>query len=388
MISEQSISGEAAERGEAVHSPVYALSHSISSHRHQSLLMRLSLPMDSFFIIQVATYLYAVDLLSVSRISKHFNAISKQPLIWQYYAYRDFQLPISKPNVLQNNTKKGPQSGGKKETDENITIQQQYMNHYQQYKQKILNNKTETIDVEYEVKRVALSQYVGNLIDISQFRLATPTVFASIFLSITLFCQKVDGLNIPYWSCAIPATIGCLYVIFSFIMIKKIHDENYNSKSIFKGMFDELAGPLVYTYKDSYYYSSESMWYTIIMISLTILQLLFLIIKLSSFIPMSTREDFSWGLVFLPMWIYRVVFWYSFFQLDEDEPEEEGLWYAMLIGFWIPFVIFFICLTIKLEYNDDGKGHIRLVYMLIPFFLIEGMILLVGLYSTGVSIIR
>jgi hypothetical protein len=119
--------------------------------------------------------------------------------------------------------------------------------------------------------------------------------------------------------------------------------------------------------------SSKLLALTMLVISLLLVQLTLLVLKLSLYLPASFRAHLSWGVVFLPIWIFFVLFCViqcTRYHLDAPT------FLATLILLWNPFLILFILLTIKLEFNNDGKGAIRLAYVFIPFFALEAFFML------------
>lgn len=102
------------------------------------------------------------------------------------------------------------------------------------------------------------------------------------------------------------------------------------------------------------------------------IQIILLVLKLSMI-------NISWIYVFIPIWIIFIIF---FILPCSSKPiiHDFGIWFVIFTVIWIPLVIFFICITIKLigEDNNTNDSKIRILFILIPFWFIEGIFLLLS----------
>eukprot|EP01031_Cornospumella_fuschlensis_P030043 gene30043-36286_t len=227
-----------------------------------------------------------------------------------------------------------------------------YLTRYREYKTRVSRSKEEAKQVERNVRRSVLVGRIERLIDVT---------------------QKVDGLAIPYWSCAVPLASSILYVMGSMCLLRYVHKQEFNTTSIFRSLWPHVRGPLPSMYKSGMGESCAILSLCMFLLLCLLVQLGLLVVKLSLYIPRSFRNELSWSLVFLPVWIFFILFWAI--QCTKYRLEAP-VFIGTLIMFWMPFLVLFVCLTIKLEYNNDGKGAIRLAYMLIPFYVIEGLFML------------
>jgi len=85
----------------------------------------------------------------------------------------------------------------------------------------------------------------------------------------------------------------------------------------------------------------------------------------------------SWAITFVPMW-----FLFACTLVTSCRRGSGGHLSALFIALiWIPFLILFVCLAVKLDREENGEGgrrnkhRIRLALILMPFWFLEGLML-------------
>ncbi|RYH28312.1 hypothetical protein EON65_12680 [archaeon] len=340
---------------------------------YRSSFASLSGSLDYLMRSNILTCLQSHEICMIGSTCKYFQHLCAQPSIWHTLYKRDF-LPLDTMVTQTRNTIIAAADS-----------RAMYLTRYQEYKTRVSRSKEEAKQIERNVRRSVLVGRIERLIDITQVRLCGPLLLASLFLSIILFCQKVDGLAISYWSCAVPLAVSILYVMGSMCFLRYIQRQEFNATSVFRSLWSYVRGPLPSMYKSGLGESCVMLSLCMFLLVCLLVQLGLLVVKLSLYIPRSFRNDLSWSLVFLPVWIFFVLFWVI--QCTKYRLEAP-VFIGTLIMFWMPFLILFVCLTIKLEYKNDGKGAIRLAFMLIPFYVIEGFFMLWSAVALIIAYLR
>ena len=110
-------------------------------------------------------------------------------------------------------------------------------------------------------------------------------------------------------------------------------------------------------------------------IFMCLIQIIFIAMKLSP-VGMSGNilSTINWGVIFLPSWILFII---CPFLGCGEVPIIMGL----MVTIWIPLLIILICITVKLD-RQENHGHgpdIRMAYIFIPFWIIEGSCMILSL---------
>jgi hypothetical protein len=259
--------------------------------------------------------------------------------------------------------------------------QRQYITRYQDFHRRQQLQSHDTRQLHQEVKRINYAHTLETVLDITQVRLVLPLLTSSLFLSLILLCQKIDGLNIPYWSCAIPLGFSLAYMVCSLILIAKAEKSQYDEESVWKGLYTNMRGPIVFLYHELLFQSRRLYRFCISLLILMLIQIALVVIKFTQEVPRNSQDTMSWGIVFIPIWM--LFFLYCFipcmrFHIDA------GIYIACFFLIWIPFMILFLCMTVKFE----TQRSMRLALIFIPFYIIEGFFLLVSLATLIVGIQR
>lgn len=360
----------------------------------------------------ILNYLSASDLLKLSRVSRYFYRITQSPSLWSFLYTSDFLNSESFSDIFSSNynNKKLIQDGSinppglitttsstsvyyssslhhpssptaaatspsspKKlisDKETSLTSKQIYIIRYQEYQNRLIHSNREKQEMKNTIRRITYGHSIENLLDLSQVRFLPPLILSSIFLSLVLYCQKIDGLKIPYWAAAVPLSVSLFYSMINLCVVRIVHRASKDSEddnNMFKNMWENMQSPLVYIYKELLG-EETNLYYTFLgVLGLMVAQLALVILKLT--MPEEHRDNMSWGCAFLPVWIFFGLFLVSpctKFQMNF------GVFILSFFVFWIPLFILFVCLATKY----DSKENMRLSLIFIPFYVVEGLIML------------
>lgn len=222
--------------------------------------------------------------------------------------------------------------------------------------------------LEADMRRIDQQRWLEQFLDWTQVRLQPLIWMSSWFLTMVLFMEKLDGLNIPYWACAFPLGFAIVYCFACICLAHHIYKRRFSTTSIWYGLFNNMSGPTTFVYSKVLHHSWKGIAAISFIVLLLLLQLTLVVVKLSSQVPSHTQRELSWGVVFLPLWI--------FFSMSCLSPLivrrlEFGAFVLAIVLLWIPLFIILVGLTVKL----DGLQDIRMVYLFIPLFIYEGMMM-------------
>jgi hypothetical protein len=317
-----------------------------------------------FITLNLLVYLNARDLSHLSKTCKFFSLTTKSSFLWLHLYQYDF---MSEGDPYVNMNKISSQNNN---STLSILMKNQYIQRYEDYKQRILRHQEDKKSLELDMIRLDRKRVIEFVIDFIYVRLFGPLLISCVILSIILYCQKVDGeIQIPIWGCLIPLGFAFFYLLFAVGLMKYIHSKQYSAKSLLTGLWTYTRGPLILLFQELLSESTKLLKFFVFLVCLLILQIGMVVVKLSWNVPYSFRHDFNWGIVFIPLWLLFVLYVISPLTKFRLDP---GLYLLLFVLFWIPLAIFFIGLTVKL----DQKPSLRIVYLLIPFYVLEGSALL------------
>lgn len=356
-----------------------------------------------FCVLNILPFLTAKELLTIGKTSKFFIQVTKYNSLWSSLYKLDFTTQPSNINNPLNNHLQLHHNNNNNNNIHNIhttptntythrsriitnlntsnmissfpiSMKQQYKQRYLDYQERISRSNDDNHNLQLDMIRLDRIKNIEIFLDIIQIRLFTPLLFSCLLLSLILYVQRLDGnISIPIWSCALPLCFAFFYLIVCFLIIKIIHKRQYSTTSIVKGLYNYMRGPLVTLYNELLNESNYLLNIIIFYLLLIILQLGMIIVKLTNSIPKSFRNSYQWGIVFIPLWLLFISYCllpFSKFRIDA------GIFWFGFNMIWIPLFIFFICLTVKLDHDSS----IRIALILIPFYIIEGSILLASLF--------
>jgi hypothetical protein len=335
------------------------------------LLSALDGSAEQLFVNYIAMYLSFEDICNLSMVNIFFSSVCRSPTIWSAIYRRDYIM-----NDLQR-------------LDDTTFTKESYIRSFSDRNLRVKEAKDASNRFQKALMTAALRKRVENALDFIELRMVVPVWCISLFLSIILFCQKIDGLDISFWVCTIPLLISLVYSLVCLSIVKYIYNHRSDSaQSAFHDLWSGFTGPVVLFFKDVIHKSPFMILVSVFIGVLCILQVVFVSIKLSSSTPVAVRYQFAWGLVFLPLWI---LFAFGCGLPFSRRRIDTGIIGLFLLIIWIPFFVFFVCLTVKLQqtdYNPSKRHHIRLVNMLIPFWIIEAAIMVVSLGFAVVGLYR
>jgi hypothetical protein len=357
-----------------------------------AVLSKLNGAADQLFISCIATYLDFSDVCNLTITCRYFSRICLSPAIWSYLYDRDFNCCYD----YHSNTNSSKIVGGEYDYISNIQMagpclsnmpnnmitmsKRSYLDNHAQRHARVLTAKQENIQFQTELLRAARRRNVEDALDYTQLRAVAPLCLMALFLSITLFCQKVDGLDVSYWVCCIPIFISLGYFAVCVLFVKYVHYRREDASSIFYQCWTDFSGPIVFFVRKVLHKSPTMIALTFACTVLSILQVALIAVKLSKFTPLDVQHGLSWGWVFLPVWCLFSMF--CALPASRVVRQEIGIFVSVLLLVWIPFFIFFVCLTVKLyaqEYHSGNHENLGLVFIFIPFWIIEGIAMLAAL---------
>ena len=335
----------------------------------------------SWSTCHIVSYLSVADVASLQLTNQYFRRICSSKLVWNLLHNKNFRAESF-----------AAQSGRISPTDFNSTIQEhtkaQFIERYRDYIIRIRLGKDWDVEAQEETLRAARVRSVENFLDLTQVRVIIPLFLASIILSITLFARKVDGLEISYWVCFVPLLVALVYVALSFFLLKVLHRYEGSPKQVLRGIWDNFRGPVIFVYQEILGAQLRLVYAVLGLLVVFIIQVLLVATKLSTSTPNELQEHYlPWPVVFIPIWLCLVLYCaLPVFVRNIDA----GAFLSLMCLFVVPTLIFFVCLTVKLSGAQDNspQRNIRLALMLIPFWILEGVILLGSLLFLLIGIHR
>jgi hypothetical protein len=329
-----------------------------------SSILKLGGRVEYILTFNILCYLSAKELSQLSRSSVFFNQlISKSILIWKEAYQNDFvSSDLETSNSHTNEDRNERTNSGRrlptvsfsarlfqgrstavvtpKQESVAIITMSYYITRYQDYKRRVERSLEDKKNLELDMIRLDRVQVIEMIIDIIHVRLFIPLLLSCLFLSIVLYCQKVDGkLAIPIWACAVPLAVCFGYVFVCIGVMKYLQKKQYSSTSLFKGLYNYMKGPAIAFYQEILGESNQLLSFCIGIMLLMILQIAMIVVKLSSNVPLSFRQHFNWGIVFIPIWIFFVLFCVSpFTKFKMDSSIFEFCFYLIFINLAIFFI--------------------------------------------------
>lgn len=357
-----------------------------NSLRNSSLLL-LQGSLEDILLIHTLEYLESSEIAKFGLTCKLLYQITLDTIIWENIYCRDF-IPITTNTYINKNLPlqqlqqqlqlqlQLPQQLEHNEYQNNET-KNSYIIRYQQLNERVLNKKLEKERYEKDTVRLQYIYYYESILDIICIRVVIPVSLISLFLSLILYCLKVDQIiNINIWYCSFPIIIFLIYLLLVLILILLIYSNHYSSNSIFRDVWIDSRGPITYLFQSTFSDMKSTIIYCIALTIIAIIQLLFVAYKLSVVISDKQDRKLSWGIVFIPLWCY---FAETFITARTRVRFDAHIFYMLICIFAVPLFIFFVCLTIKLDAQEDNTNKnfpLSLIFM--PFWFIEGFAMLLA----------
>lgn len=219
-----------------------------------------------------------------------------------------------------------------------------------------------------DMRRMDYVRWIESFLDWSQLRMQPLVWFGGWFVTIVLFTEKLDGLDIPYWSCAVPLTIALLYCMGCLWMAHYVHSLRFDTRSLWYGLYSHMTGPVNFVYAKVLHHSLKGIAGFCLATMLILLQMALVVVKLSSNVSSHLQDGLVWALVFLPLWIlFATSCMLPLLFRDIDI----GAFVTSIVLLWIPLFIILVGVTVKLDHVDS----VRMAYFFIPLFIYEGLLM-------------
>jgi hypothetical protein len=314
-----------------------------------------------FLTLNVLVYLSAEDLCVLSQSSRYFAAICRSAHLWSAAYERDFATDAHLSSSMFSRIN--------------------YLERYRDHLRLVDRSKQEKLQLARDIRRLKQMDIVERVLDFLQMRTLGPVCMLCIFLSIVLFCQWEDGLHIPLWATGVPIAFSIIYAMMALGVIHWVHKHEYTMDHMLRGFWSNMTGPLVYFYQEAMNENSQLFYVVQAMLGMMVIQIGLVIIKLTSMVPVSFQTQFSWGIVFIPLWLLFFMFLVSPCTRFRINP---ATYIFIFFIFWVPMFILFACLTQKL----DNHRWMRMALIMIPFYVIESIVLLAALAFLVCGIIK
>jgi hypothetical protein len=137
-------------------------------------------------------------------------------------------------------------------------------------------------------------------------------------------------------------------------------------------MWDKMRGPIRIIFTEGL---GESAVLTFLTCSYSFLFLIEIILLTFKFDTNSiVSKNTNWATIFLPIWISYVL--YAMLPVMIKLGEGFGGYVGGIILFWLPSLVFFICLTLKLSGIDKSDKKFSMKVIFFPFWLLEGIFMI------------
>jgi hypothetical protein len=264
-----------------------------------------------------------------------------------------------------------------------------YISKFQGRGQRIEEAREAIASAEADAKQLITISHIQRCLDMTQLRLLIPLPLTAAFLSILLLALYFDGYNVSIWGCAAPLLFFVLYLLVAIVVVRFIYKKRYSASAVFNNLWDDLRSPIKTMFDEVLDESSRLSVISIIVILVCASQLVLIAVKLSppEVISKQVTSHFHWGEVFAPMWLLFLLYCISPLIGCIQEP---GIFLIGLGILWVPFFILFVCLTVKLNGQEHHSklGKMRMALIFMPFWIIEGFVLLSTLLTFIVAVHR
>ena len=336
------------------------------------------------FIFNILPYLTTVDLFTVLSISRHLQQVNFSSKYWKHFTNRDFCYPSLQyvcPNLDPEYELLKLDADYDSYTNDNDDLNKEsgvsysdyrlnYVNRFYEMKERINRSR---LNQELENKMSKLQGKVKNVecfLDLTQVRILIPLILSSLFSSIILFALYFDGMDINIWICASPILFAFFYLYVCMFIARLVYYNQANESSIFYNLWDNMRGPIRILYTEGL---GESATFTYLIFSYTVLFLIQVILLTFKFDSTSIiSQTLNWPTIFLPVWISY--FLYLTLPLYVALQDGFGGYIGGIILFWIPSLVFFICLVVKLAGAASDKFSLKVIFF--PFWFLEGIFMI------------
>ena len=332
---------------------------------------------EDLFAMNILNYLTAQDLCKLGITSKTFSKVTALPHLWKRLIQLDFSA------VERESDSYSSRAVNASQTQIPNPSKQLYVKRYKEFQTRASRSRDYSMQQDTQRKREAQLVRYQKLLDFTQVRLLGPFFALAAFLIILLLAIKYDGNDIPIWACFFPVYVFAFYFGASIIVNYVVYRDRYQSRCATLGLWTNLRGPIRFMYVTALRENKTTAKLILVGLVVVMIQLVLVTIKLtgmderasSTARHLSTRM--SWAITFVPMW-----FLFACTLVTSCRRGSGGHLSALFIALiWIPFLILFVCLAVKLDREENGEGgrrnkhRIRLALILMPFWFLEGLML-------------
>lgn len=355
---------------------------------HQFQIAILGGATEQLFISQILIYLGAKELCVLAEVSRFFAHASSASHLWSDLIKRDFQCDeIDVDGTSMGTAQNSQPSMLTLPSAFAVAPKNGYQRRYREVKQRIQQKIEGRHAFESNLQAEITISRMEQFLDFTQVRLLIPLPMISLFLSMVLFTLHYDGLDISIWACAAPLLFFFAYLGLCILVARFVYNNQYTNGTL-NGMWQNMRGPVKIFFSELLGENGYLAYFTIIVLALFALQICLVAVKLAGDVtPSHIVHSFPWVLVFVPIW--------TLFALYCIAPAigcvtDTGVFLLGAGLFWIPFFILCVCLVVKLygQENHLHTGHIRLALIFMPFWVLEGSVMLGSLIFLLIGIHR
>ena len=300
----------------------------------------------------ILSYLNSTELCTVSSVSKLFRSCSQVSQLWVSLLREDFSLPFSSPSLSSEFNVLLLRDA----TSDALSAKENYAKRLKERSWRYTQAKQAAIQAKDERKRFFRIRRIQSFLDITQFKILIPLPILALFLSIRLTCLYIDGLNVNVWVCAAPLLFYFVYLFLSMAVACCAYQQQSNAASILGGLWQDMRGPIKAVYMETLRELPRLAAYAVLILVLCTLQVILVALKLYTQQQSSAGDGsfyLAWAIVFVPLWVLFILFCMAPL-LGCFGDTLSFLFMGLFL--WVPFVILFVCLTIKLTAEEDHTG--------------------------------
>ena len=324
--------------------------------------------------IYILQYLTAAELCILSNTSRSMYVAALSPALWKPLLCMDFVFEDSQLAAI-NSTPNDMKSVNESE----IAASKAY--YTKQVREVILSierTREAKFDLDQEMVRDRYVKCAECCADFTMVRVVAPLPAFCTAATLVLSALRVDGYSVSVWVCLAPIMFLVVYMLFCAAVTYLVFKRRNQYSGIFRHEmwtnFRSPAQPFFEATSDS----KKAVAGGLAVCILLLLQFVLLGLKLttSSAIPENFHDGLYWGVVFLPMWLLMILYLIS--PAIGAFSAGPGPFFGLLTLVWVPMVILFVCLTVKLTgiENHKKEGRMRLALIMMPFWFLEGLFML------------
>lgn len=339
------------------------------------------------FMFYILPYLSTIDLFNVLSISRHLQEVNFSSSFWKDFIYRDFIYPslqytcptydpeyefIRTLNDNDGDTRTNSIEIRKTYNEYKLI----YFNRFNEIKERIQNSKISLEEAKRNNRQQSKIKKTEYFLDLTQVRILIPLILSSIFSSIIMFAMYFDGLDINIWVCASPILFSFLYLYFCMLVARIVYINQFYEESIFYEMWEKMRGPIRIIFTEGLGESAILTYLTCLYTFLFLIEIILLTFKFDT--NSTVSKNTNWATIFLPIWIAYAL--YGMLPVMIKLGEGFGGYIGGIILFWLPSLVFFICLTLKLSGIDKSDKKFSMKVIFFPFWLLEGIFMISTLF--------